>query len=154
MLRNTVYKGVGHYNRKKKVDAKNPRMGRGYKDIWPGNLRSHAERPKEEWIPVEVPAIIDPETWDLAQQQLKRNRERATRNNKTHRYLLRGLLVCGRCGRRMTGRWTEPGGRYVCKFRYPKSAPDSCDGRSVMAKEIEPLVWGYVREVCSLSPSS
>ena len=50
MLRNTVYKGVGYYNRKKKVDATQPWMERGYKDRRPGNLTSKTLRSKEEWI--------------------------------------------------------------------------------------------------------
>jgi site-specific DNA recombinase len=149
MLRNTFYKGVGYYNRTKKVDATQPWMERGYKDRRPGNLTSKTLRPEEEWIPVRVPAIVDPETWDLAQEQLKKNGQRASRNNKKHSYLLRGLLVCGRCGRRMMGRWTKPGGHYVCKFRYPKSAPDSCEGRMVMTKEIELVVWEYVKSLLS-----
>jgi site-specific DNA recombinase len=148
MLRNTVYKGIGYYNRTKKVDASQPWMQRGYKDRRPGNLTSKTLRPKEEWIPVRVPAIIDPQTWDLAREQLKKNRHRASRNNKKHHYLLRGLLVCGWCNRRMTGRWTKkPRGHYVCKFRYPKGALESCEGRIVMAKEIESLVWEYVKEL-------
>jgi site-specific DNA recombinase len=149
MLRNAFYKGVGYYNRNKRVDATQPWMQRGYKDRRPGNLTSKTLRPEEEWIAVKVPAIIDPETWDLAQEQLKKNRHRAKRNNKKHEYLLRSLLVCGRCGRRMMGRWTSSGGHYVCKFRYPKSAPNSCQGRTVMSKEIELLVWEYIKELLS-----
>lgn len=149
ILRDTVYKGEGYYNRTKRADAKRPRMERGYKDLRPGNGLSHAERSKEEWIPVRVAAIVDPETWELAQEQLLRNRERATRNNTKHNYLLRSLLICGRCGRRMIGAWTTHGGRYVCSVRYPRSAPWSCDGRSVMAHAVEPLIWEYVRELLS-----
>ena len=63
ILRNTSYKGVVYCNRTKKVDAKRPIGDRGFKDLRPGNLRSHGERPKEEWIEVRVPAIVDPETW-------------------------------------------------------------------------------------------
>ena len=151
ILRDTVYKGVGYYNRTKRVDAKKPVGGMGFKDLRPGNLRSHAERPKEEWIPVKVPAIVDPETWDLAQEQLEKNRERATRNNTKHHYLLRSLLVCGVCGKRMIGWWTKapPGGRYVCADRYPRHEPWACDGRSVMAREVEEPIWEYVKELLS-----
>ncbi|MCA1837337.1 MAG: recombinase family protein [Actinobacteria bacterium] len=149
MLTNPFYKGVGYYNRTKKVDATQPWMQKSYKDRRPGNLTSKTLRPKEEWIRVRVPAIIDPEMWDLAQEQLKKNGQRAQRNNKKHSYLLRGLLVCGRCGRRMMGRWGKPGGYYVCKFRYPKSAPGSCEGRMVMTKEIELVVWEYVKGLLS-----
>ena len=149
VLRDTVYKGLGYYNRTKRVDAKRPVKGMGFKDLRPGNLRSHAERPKEEWIPVEVPAVVDPETWELAQEQLEKNRERARRNNTKHHYLLRSLLVCGECGKRMIGWWTKNGGRYVCADRYPRHEPWACDGRSVMAREVEGPVWEYVKELIS-----
>jgi site-specific DNA recombinase len=149
ILRDTVYKGLGYYNRTKRVDAKKPVGGMGFKDLRPGNLRSHAERPKEEWIPVTVPAVVDPETWDLAQEQLRKNRERATRNNTKHHYLLRGLLVCGECGKRMIGWWTKNGGRYVCADRYPRHEPWACNGRSVMAREVEGPIWEYVKELLS-----
>jgi site-specific DNA recombinase len=149
ILRDTVYKGLGYYNRTKRVDAKKPVGAMGFKDLRPGNLRSHAERPEEEWIPVTVLALVDPETWDLAQEQLHKNRERATRNNTKHHYLLRSLLVCGECGKRMIGWWTKNGGRYVCADRYPRHEPWACDGRSVMACEVEGPIWGYVKALLS-----
>lgn len=65
VLRHSVYKGVGYYNRARRVDAKRPVNDLGFKDLRLGNLRSRAERPKEEWIEVRVPALIDPETWEL-----------------------------------------------------------------------------------------
>jgi site-specific DNA recombinase len=111
ILRDPTYKGEAYYNRTRATDAKRPRMEIGYKDLRPGNGRGRAERPREEWIPVRIAAIVDPETWDLAQEQLKKNRERATCNNKKHRYLLRSLLICGHCGRRMIGMWDKKGGR-------------------------------------------
>jgi site-specific DNA recombinase len=45
---------------------------------------------------VPAPAILDPDLWRLAQEQLVANRVRATRNNTKHHYLLRSLLICGR----------------------------------------------------------
>ena len=33
------------------------------------------------------PVLIDPETWELAQVQLQRHRQRATRHNTKHAYL-------------------------------------------------------------------
>lgn len=147
ILHSPFYKGEAYYNRTMAVDACRPHLEKGWKDCRPGNLRSRAQRPREEWIPVRVPAIIDPETWELAQAQLARNRERATRHNTAHAYLLRSLLICGRCGRRLIGHWGPTGGRYVCAARYPRRAPWSCDGRSVQATNIEPLIWDYVRDL-------
>jgi site-specific DNA recombinase len=54
--------------------------------------------PSEEWILVAtIPAIITQEQFDLAQARLAQNQSFATRNNKSHHYLLRALVSCGRC---------------------------------------------------------
>jgi site-specific DNA recombinase len=92
-----------------------------------------------------VPALIDPETWGRAQAQLARNRERAKRHNTQPPYLLRSLLVCGRCGRRMVGTWSAQGGRYICALRYPRYVPGACTGRSLSATLIETTVWEHVQ---------
>ena len=145
ILRDSVYKGDGAYNRTGPGDTQRPYMQRGLKDQRPGNRRARVRRPQEEWIPVRVPVLIDPETWELAQVQLQRNRQRATRNNTKHAYLLRSLLVCGRCERRLIGSWTAQGGRYGCAARYPRYAPGACDGRSIMAQSVEAVVWDHVK---------
>jgi site-specific DNA recombinase len=122
----------------------------GLKDLRPGNRRGQAIRPKEDWIPVRVPAIIDQETWKLAQAQLVKNRERAPRNNKRHEYLLRSLLVCSGCDRRMAGGWHgKSKGEYRCARRYPRNASGHCDGRVLTAERIEPLIWDHVRNLLS-----
>jgi site-specific DNA recombinase len=102
-------------------------------------------RPQEEWIPVRVPVLIDPETWELAHVQRQRKRQRATRHNTKHAYLFRSLLVCGRCERRLIGSWTAQGGRYGCAARSPRYAPGACDGRSIMAQSVEAVVWDHVK---------
>src|SRR5207249_5444939 len=57
-------------------------------------------RPESEWIPLEVPAIVSPELFEQAQAQLARNRAVLTGRPPVRFYLLRGLLRCGRCGRK------------------------------------------------------
>lgn len=60
-------------------------------------------RPKEEWILIHVPDIVDVGTWEAAQAQLRDNALHSRRNNKRHQYLLRGLIRCPRCGGTYTG---------------------------------------------------
>jgi site-specific DNA recombinase len=56
------------------------------------------ELPPEEWIfAATIPAIISQELFDLAQAKLAQNQSFAKRNNKSHKYLLRALVSCGRC---------------------------------------------------------
>jgi site-specific DNA recombinase len=148
ILSNPIYTGNAWYNRSQVADARRPRMQMGLKDLRPGNRRSRTRRPSTEWIPVRVPAVVDTDLWQIAQEQLAANRSRATRHNTKHHYLLRGLLVCGHCGRRLVGLWTATSkGRYVCSARYPRSAPWSCIGRSVSAVLVEQQVWAYMQAV-------
>lgn len=147
ILRNPAYRGEAIYNRYQARDAQRPRMERGHKDRHPGNLGGRQERSPEEWITVPVPALVDPELWRLAQEQLARNREKATRHNTKHDYLLRSLLVCGQCGRRLIGVWSAGQGRYVCSARYPRTTAWACSGRSVSAARVEAQVWDYVHDL-------
>jgi site-specific DNA recombinase len=149
ILRDSLYKGEAYYNRTQPGDGRRPYGQRGLKDRPPGNGQGRTRRPQSDWIPVRVPALIDPETWEQAQAQLVRNRERAQRHNTQHRYLLRSLLVCGRCGRRMIGTWSAQGGRYICALRYPRYVPGACMGRSLGATTIEPQVWNHVQTLLS-----
>jgi site-specific DNA recombinase len=149
ILRDSLYKGEAYYNRTQPGDVRRPYGRRGLKDRQRGNGQGRTRRPQSEWIPVRVPALIDPETWDRAQGQLARNRARAQRHNTQHLYLLRSLMVCGRCGRRMVGTWSAQGGRYICALRYPRYAPGACTGRSLSAALIETSVWEHVQALLS-----
>jgi len=137
ILHSPLYKGEALYNRTQLADTRRP-AATSLKDLRPGNGRSRAARPQEDWIPVRVPALVDPEVWEMAQQQLARNRERAQRNNTKHYYLLRGLLTCGRCGAAWSACGAGQGRTLECLARYPRSAPWSCEGRSVGAAKVEP----------------
>ena len=145
ILRNPIYKGEAWYNRTQVTDVRRPRLQTSLKDLRPGNRRGRTLRPQEDWIPVQVPAVITAELWQMAQEQLAVNRARAPRNTQ-HEYLLRGLLVCGHCGRRLIGTWSALSqGCYICSARYPRSAPWSCEGRSVSAALVESQVWDHLK---------
>jgi site-specific DNA recombinase len=114
---------------------------------------SRTLRPPEEWITVAVPAIIELELWEQAQQQMKLNKERAPRNNKKHEYLLKGLLVCGCCQLRMIGHAGLPvtrKRRYLCTQKETlHTRPQRCPNRTVQAELIENLVWESVSNLLS-----
>jgi site-specific DNA recombinase len=102
-------------------------------------------RPAGEWIRVPWPAIIDAETFAMAERQLQLNRERSPRKMR-HRYLLSGLLVCGGCGRRLGGHAGVASGRYECTRRRSDEPPERrCRLRAVCQRDIEPVVWEHVR---------
>src|SRR5262245_6592279 len=98
-------------------------------------------------IPRVVPAIVDVDTWDRAQQTLQRNMLVATRN-ALRRYLLRGLITCGVCSLRFCGTQTRrSGGKddayYICGGKIPSRGriQGRCPSKMVRAMELEETVW-------------
>jgi DNA invertase Pin-like site-specific DNA recombinase len=61
------------------------------------------------------PRLVDPEEFDRVQEQLKRNKEMAARNNKhPNDTVLRSLIYCGICGNKMhVAHHTKPQGAHV-----------------------------------------
>jgi site-specific DNA recombinase len=149
VLTNPWYQGRAYYNRTQKADARHPKGARSFKDYRPGNGRARALRAKEDWIPMRVPAIVESEIWEQAQEQIRKNKERSPRNNKKNEYLLRSLLICGRCGRRMAGTVQKGRVYYICSARYPKDKPWSCDGKKIIGRESEDWIWGHVKSLLS-----
>jgi site-specific DNA recombinase len=120
-----------------------------YAGIWHYGVtvaHTNKPRPRDEWIPVNVPQIVDRETWELAQVQKARNIELSKRNAKKE-YLLSGYIRCG-CGWSMSGRVHHGKWRYyVCTCRsnrYARLEKDVCNARSIRADAIEFAVWDSI----------
>jgi site-specific DNA recombinase len=117
-----------------------------YAGVWHFGMRighSRNEHPREEWIAVNVPAIIKHDVWELAQVQRERNRELSRRNARRN-YLLGGYIGCA-CGWSMSGRFYHKSYRcYECICRYNRYAgleKQFCNARAVRADWIEAAVW-------------
>ncbi|TVQ06014.1 MAG: recombinase family protein [Leptolyngbya sp. DLM2.Bin27] len=112
LLKNPAYAGAYAYGRKQ-VDARKKKAGRPHTGC--------VVKPTEEWLVLiqdHHPAYI---TWQQYQRnvaQLKANQNRADELGHAREGvgLLSGLLVCGRCGRRLQVQYHRTGGyhRYVC----------------------------------------
>jgi site-specific DNA recombinase len=114
----------------------------------PDKKTRHRRVPREEWIAVTVPPIIDQATFEAAQVQLARNKSQSRRNRK-HEYLfIGGRLRCAQCGRAMTGVMNSSGGReYRCNRLPFQNITVPHVRRSVQATAIEPVVWAAVERV-------
>ena len=117
-------------------------------------------RPQEDWIeiPGVTPAIISQEMFEAAQKQLKVNQAKASRNNTTHQYLLRGHVHCRQCGRAYVGGVTVTilkGKRYVqrhyrCMGKLKMYAPvERCHNKGWSANKLESMVWEKLEEYLS-----
>lgn len=106
---------------------------------------------KEELHQGQHEAIVDSELFDAVQRQLKCHRQRGgARAKNKWAMLLKGLLVCGRCGARMMHTYSKKGERlyhyYLCPTHHtPGSA--RCEGYRVAARKIEAFVVARIREI-------
>ncbi|WP_307254880.1 recombinase family protein [Croceifilum oryzae] len=103
-------------------------------------------RPKEEWIQMNCPRIIDDATFSHAQRLLNESRRRWTKQSK-NQYLLSGLLRCGECHNTMTGRVSKNWGKKVAEYTDRKNysgAKHSGCGRKVKCEELDQQVWEQI----------
>ncbi len=132
LLQNETYAGTWYYSKAKKVDGVTVRNA------------------KENLLSVEVPAIIDRKTWELAQERLKCGRRDASRNTK-YSYLLRQRLTCGSCGTRLTTR-VGPNGKYKyygCPVVGDKDRLKKCHTPGFRADHVDDAVWKWVKSLLS-----
>lgn len=147
MLRDSAYRGKAYYNRKQTVHQAVglPRkLGRGHLKEPRYQLRS-----PQDWITLEVPAIISEQLWQDVQDMLDQNKRFSSRNNHKHAYLLRGLLTCSICGYTLAGRTAHSRQTYYCRYgggqlRPPDVPLHRC---TIAAADIEPLVWEALSEL-------
>ena len=145
ILRNPAYKGCYKYQTTERSYAQGGHNQDPYRR---GRKTARRPRSKEEWITIPVPAIVDETTWDRAQKQLYENSRLSHRNNKKHKYLLRGLIRCPRCRGAYSGAVQHGWRRYRCVNQDPSvsSTGKRCSPGSVSADVLEEIVWETVKD--------
>ncbi|AFZ69488.1 site-specific recombinase, DNA invertase Pin (plasmid) [Deinococcus peraridilitoris DSM 19664] len=144
VLCNPVYTGTTYGNRWEAIPARSRKSP--FKPVGKSG-QSHRQRPREEWVPIAVPAIVEQEVFDRVQSKLSLNQQRSRRNNTKHPYLLRGLVSCGRCRCSCPGRTTKSGqSYYACslKTNYLRAAGNGveiCTARYTPAQQLDEIVW-------------
>jgi site-specific DNA recombinase len=150
LLRNPAYAGKAVYGRRRSVPWQAPlRPPRGH-DRLPKRPYRQIPAPADQHIIVPVPAIVDEALFASAAERLEDNRRRNRERLAGVRYLLRGLLVCQKCGYGFTGY------HYCQQYRYYRCCGTDrnrfhgerrCDARLVAVEPLDAAVWN---EVCRL----
>ncbi|WP_424493785.1 recombinase family protein [Salinimicrobium sp. GXAS 041] len=85
-----------------------------------------------------APAILTPEYWNQVNDNLTNNRNNSGKK-VNHKYLLKGIMRCGRCGRNYYGRSrvNKKDHYYQCSSKRTQS----CGNRSINIDKIEAYVW-------------
>lgn len=145
MLRDTTYIGQHYYNKSESVETKNPKNPeQKYRKVSKG---SRKPRPRDEWLQIDVPAIITNELFNKVQAQLAVNKRLNPRNNSKHEYLVGGLINCV-CGQARTGDPVKNTCYYRCNDRlnkYPQAR--TCHEPGINTAVLDSVVWEQIKEL-------
>ena len=142
LIRNEVYVGRAYYNRTAAVAGRHPVKG-----------SRQVRRPRDQWIPLAVPAIVGEDLFEAAQRVSYDNAKWSPRRTETDHWLLRGLVKCGHCGvsvscHKMRGRNGTFHYYYYCRNHDPLRAGGEyrrCPERNIRANELDAFVFDQVR---------
>lgn len=158
MLRNPAYMGRAAFGKTKSVprgQLLRPLRGRCRA---PRHSKSSSRAlPRDQWTEIPVPALVSPEVFDAASQQLSRNQRLSKRNGRGERYLLQGLTLCGKCGyayygktvSRSAAKGGERYGYYRCTGTdgYRFEGGRLCDNDQVRVDQLDGYVWDEVSKL-------
>jgi hypothetical protein len=125
LILDDVYKGVWYYNR---------RTVKRWRDETGRRRTKTTTKPKEEWLAVPVPRIVDDALVEAARAAIKDNVRPSKMGDKVWE-LTGGIMRCGTCGKAMVARSNRarPGGPqrhyYVCTTYRPQDKEGMCGHR-------------------------
>jgi site-specific DNA recombinase len=146
ILTNEAYAGRVYFNQTETIPANTATTS--------GRRRSTTQRrrPREEWIEITCPPILDDAVFEAAQRVSRDNSKWSPRNLHDQAWLLRGLARCGACdiclNSHKTGRNTDTVHRYyTCRNKARSGVPGQqrCPERSVRADVLDAFVFAQVK---------
>jgi len=150
MLLNPAYAGQALYGRRQSVPWRPPlHPPRGH-DGLPRRSWRQVLAPTERHISIAVPAIVGEDLFASVAEQLEENRRRSRQRLAGVQYLLRGLLVCQKCGYGFTGHHHRGQWRYYRCCGTDRSrfhGAFRCDARLVATELLDEAVWNEVRRL-------
>jgi site-specific DNA recombinase len=158
MLKNPAYMGRAAFGKTRQGPLRPKLRAQRGRPLQPRRAVSDDDGPPPDWIPIPVPAIVEPEGFAAVQEPWQENRQQARQSRRGARYLRQGLRQCPHCGDAFDGKPLSPSTR---NGRPRASAYDRCVGMDayrfggqrlcphtqVRTDRLELAVW---QEVCAL----
>ena len=152
MLRNPAYVGRACFGKTESVPRQ--RITRPLRQRGGDSARcsSNRERPKQDWIEIPVPALIDEETFALAAERLEQNKRFSARRT-IESTLLTGMLVCGECGYAYYRASTQTSRRKLYYYRclgsddYRYTNGRVCQSKPIRQDYLDGVIWKQVVEL-------
>jgi site-specific DNA recombinase len=152
MLRNPAYVGRACFGKTESVPRQRITRPLRQRGGYSPRCSSNRERPKQEWIEIPVPAIIDEETFALAAERLEQNKRFSARRT-IEPTLLSGMLVCGECGYAYYRSSTRTSSRKIYYYRclgsddYRHANGRICQSKPIRQDYLDGIVWQQVVEL-------
>jgi site-specific DNA recombinase len=157
-LKNPAYRGSATFG-KTRIGPKRPclRAQKGRPEQ-PRRPHSIYDVPKDQGIPIPVPAIVSENLFAAVEERLEENRKRNRQSRRGAKYLLQGLIVCGRCdyafyGKPVSLKSGKGKRRDYAYYRcvgtdaYRFGGERMCHNKPVRTDVLDEAVW---QDVCSL----
>jgi site-specific DNA recombinase len=152
MLRNPAYVGRACFGKTESVPRQRVTRPLRQRGGYSPRCSSNRERPKQEWIEIPVPALIDEETFALAAERLEQNKRFSARRT-IEPTLLTGMLVCGECGYAYYRTSTRTSHRKLYYYRclgsddYRYTNGRICQSKPIRQDYLDGVIWKQVVEL-------
>ena len=154
MLRNPAYAGRACFGKTGRVSEQ---AGRNRVARLAGRAAGAAyttvDRPRGDWLEIDVPALVDEATFERVARRLAGNKKFASRASKTPS-LLQGLAACSGCGYACyRGHTTTTAGNKIFYYRcigsdnYRFEHGKVCGGKPVRAGYLDQVVWDHITDL-------
>src|SRR5881409_2638680 len=158
LLTNPAYTGAAAFGKTRQEPLRPRLRAQRGRPPQPRRAVSTVDVPPEDWFPIPVPAMVEPEVFAAVQEQLQENRRHARQSPRGALYLLQGLLQCQHCGYAFYGKRLSPSARkgkprayayYRClgTDAYRFGGERLCHNTQVRTDLLDRAVW---QEVCTL----
>ena len=147
VLRNPAYQGTACFG--KTVTAARTRTSNRVlrqRGGLPTRCSANHEVPREQWIEIAVPALIEEQTFALAQERLASNKKLSARRT-IEPSILQGLVHCRHCGYALYRTATRSSARKIYYYRclgsdaWRYAGQARCTERPIRQDLLESLVW-------------
>ena len=145
ILNNPAYAGEYYYG--KRTTKKDPATGK----------RHYMDHPRENWIALPCPAIIDRTLWQKTHDRLVDNK-RFSKKNRLYEYLFSGKVLCGQCNSPYVGYMKKKSrkkeviamyGQYRCRRSNKSKAAAPCKNVHHSERELESKIWTHICDFLS-----
>ena len=142
MLRSTTYVGRMAWNKRHYEEMEESRRRKPRRDKRPQTRE--VWNPREQWIEIPCPAIVDQQTWNAVQTLLDHGKTYANAGRKYEYLFLNGRVRCGRCGYALSGFYESKRQARFYRCSANKHHASMKCWRTVRADTLEEQVWDVI----------